>query len=201
MKERPILFSGEMVRAILGGHKTQTRRVIKLDIASQFDLERDGSLEIMTIENGNGDIVPILDYCPYGKAGDQLWVREAHRFEQTPKAWRTHYLATYDYIDREMAYLRWHEVGESIKNSIDKNRPSIHMPRWASRIQLKITSVKVQELQGISEDDAHKEGIPRRAGPYILDFAKLWDEINAKRGYTWASNPWVWAIEFKVLES
>lgn len=173
MKERPILFSGEMVRAILDGRKTQTRRVIK------------PQGEPYTIED-----VDVLK-CPYGIPGDRLWVRETfadlrgmgfgHKWAyraDTPEGSES---------DRiRIGYgVRW--------------KPSIHMPRWASRITLEITDIRVERVQDITYIDAKAEGVeyekgytdPREA------FATLWNSINAKRDYGWAMNPWVWIIEFK----
>ena len=94
MKERPIIFSTPMVQAILEGRKTQTRRIIKPDVVNGFDFERDGSLEIMTIENGHGEQIPILDLCPYGKPGDALWVKETfcpNYFDDFSPAYRADY--------------------------------------------------------------------------------------------------------------
>lgn len=222
MKERPIIFSAEMVKAILDGRKTQTRRVIKPDIYNDFDLERDGSLEVMAIENNNGDSVPIVDFCPYGKPGDQLWVRETCRLFPTG--------GIVNSVKNPYQQTIMYKAGNGIKtvtnppvgNKIGFHRwtPSIHMPRWASRIQLEVTGVRVQRVQDISEEDAIAEGITPIAPGYedimwsqfvtenkiattrepIEAFEILWDSINAKRGHIWASNPWVWVIEFEATE-
>lgn len=190
MTERPILFSGTMVRAILEGKKTQTRRVIKPQ--PDDDCLNDGGWPIT------------LEQCPYGVTGDRLWAREKWCMtvgqplsEQEP----IRYAADFDPASRGP----W--------------RPSIHMPRWASRITLEITDIRVQRVQEISEDDAKNEGLRRvtdglytywrkdewTKGPAgfssaVGAFRDLWDSINAKRGHVWDANPWVWAITFKVVK-
>ena len=153
MKERPILFSAPMVRAILDGRKTMTRRILT---------ERHG------------------EYCPYGHPGDFLWVRETFYNSRMDNSMPTHYRA--DNQDEDFQLI-WN--------------PSIFMPRWASRILLEITAVRVERLQKISEDDARAEGVsPETVGP----FSELWDSINRKPGRTWADNPFVWVIEFKRIK-
>lgn len=228
-KERPILFSGAMVRAILDGTKTQTRRVIKHNIV---------------VPNGTpyyADKVGAVP-CPYGAPGDWLWVRETWadvhplqaegRYSQPgqagipgppPVGYRTVYRADGEYPPI------WHNRGEGhpyrVLSTTDDLalkhfpqgvefgwEPSIHMPRWASRITLEITGVRVERVQDISEADAKAEGAPigyyeretldgleavptdRRGG-----FRALWDSINGQRGYGWQANPWVWVVEFRKV--
>lgn len=192
-KESPILFTGEMVRAILDSRKTQTRRVIKPnpDIA--------GHWKGWTKERTDHWI----RMCPYGRPGDHIWVRES---------WGTN--------------SRWDDVKPSLLNSgpipanifyaadfaagvhpdrLDRWRPSIHMPRWASRITLEITGVRVERVQEITGADAVSEGVCDAEDCKMADFVhramyeKLWDSINAKRGYGWDAKPWVWVIEFRRL--
>lgn len=197
MKERPILFNAPMVRAILEGRKTQTRRIIKRP--EQWQIEHDG--HGCFCEDINGDWHPVTDFCPYGKVGDRLWVRETHYLVHqhgNPNLGiiEIDYKADLDLTQR-MCPQKW--------------RPSIHMPRWASRITLDITDIRVERLNEISDTDALAEGIelfptnqykdygckfegvgfsdPR------LSFSSLWQSIN---GYdSWTRNPWVWVIEFK----
>lgn len=182
MKERPILFSGETVRAILEGRKTQTRRACK------FRLGQD---EVMT-ELRDGSLKRTEECSPYGKPGDRLWVRETwakQEFHTQPLKIR--YRADHD----DEAGLPW------------SWKPSIHMPRWASRINLEITGIRVERVQDISEEDAEAEGVHGCDWGHGMDyggkpcyckpFEALWDSINAKRGYSWDSNPWVWVVEFK----
>ncbi len=184
--ERPILFSSPMVRAILDGRKTQTRRVIKPQPEPVMEVLSDGPHVTYTINARNTS-----DYhCPYGGAGDRLWVRET---------WCPHWAGDdcgegpqgvcYAATNREPDPLRW--------------RPSIHMPRWASRITLTVTGVRVERVQDITEADAEAEGccVGVGAGNWrntVHMFQGLWDSINAKRGYWWDENPWVWVVKFSV---
>ena len=162
MKERPILFSGPMVRAILNGTKTQTRRVMRPG-------ER---VEKM-----------ILNKSPYGIPGDRLWVRETWTGADDP----AHKHAVHYRADGERA-CRW--------------RPSILMPRWASRITLEVTGIRIERLCDITERDALAEGCVGD-GHVTVDaraaFKLLWGSLNAKRGYGWDANPWVWVIHFKRI--
>ena len=172
MKARPILFSAPMVRALLDGTKVQTRRIIKPRGGDEIDPEG-------IYENHPGDIE--LARCPYGQVGDLLWVRESFGLLDDKTIL---YPATYDMAQRP--WLNW--------------KPSIHMPRTASRITLGITSVRVERLQSISRGDAMDEGCPfpnMAKGPNPVDwYADLWREINGSE--SWEANPWVYAIDFVV---
>lgn len=207
MNEKPILFSGEMVRAILSGRKTETRRLIKhipmLGYPSDW-CDRIGTQEFERI---------VGDYrrsCPYGVPGDRLWVREtwalAHmsvdcegvcddveEFIGRPTAadcdgyWRPIYAADADDIGNH-----------SDDRMVRRYRPSIHMPRWASRINLTVEGVRVERLQDIGEAGAIAEGVEASGrGSARFMFTNLWDAINGKRA-PWESNPWVWVVSFKV---
>jgi hypothetical protein len=221
MKERPILYSGEMVRATLEDRKTKTRRIIMLRDFRPCD-NVPGSDWYFRSKNGIWSDVStellIEKYCPFGKPGDRLWVREtwgigALDIAPSPAAWIA-YKA--DGVELPIDYkkdckrIRLTSVPDIGHHSSKKWRPSIFMPRWASRITLEITNVRVERVQDISETDAENEGIhllglpenerhnhPRK---HIVAFQKLWDSIYAKRGYGWNSNPWVWVIEFRLLE-
>jgi hypothetical protein len=185
-KERPIIFSGPMVRAILDGSKTQTRRVMKPQPLSA----------------GPG-------VCPYGRIGDRLWVRETWN-TVNPEGEPTSILYKADgsvmYRPFPSAEAGW--KAEQDAESLDAQRwnTPIFMPRWASRITLEVTDVRVERVQEISEEDAKAEGVKPDPNerPYVEDFREdfehLWDSINAKRGHSWESNPWVWAITFRKLE-
>ena len=215
MAERPIIFSGPMVRAIIEGRKTQTRRVYK---------PKEGFPRL------DGEVTPASSDqwtewgpCPYGIPGDTLWVREswcgyggppivggrkvvgAAVKQSNGGVWLTtdqepvwvHYRADHG-GDPPLQHLHW--------------RPSIHMPRWACRLTLAVKAVRVERLQGISEADAVAEGVvnhydgrhgqhwdPSRnmeIGPHQHEFMRLWDSINGKR-HPWAGNPWVWVVEFE----
>lgn len=183
MKERPILFSAPMVRAILEGRKTQTRRVVKPPKWSDAD-------EIFFI--GNDSIaVPDDDHadyfiaCPYGQPGDRLWVRETFADEAG---------GTRRFLGEHIFYR-----ADDWQPLVDRWTPSIHMPRWASRITLEVTAVSVERLQDISESDCCAEGC---GSPITRDLKKpqfmaLWESINGPD--SWDANPWVWVVEFKVL--
>jgi hypothetical protein len=239
VRERPILFSGEMVRAILDGRKTQTRRVVKPQPVFYETLPPNLPLSAARHEQpgwwwhgkrGGFHSQPdeaamramwarMLDYCPYGTPGDdyteadRLWVRETWglppRYDaalhgdltKKPRIGPVVFGADYTASNggQRSAYgdgFRW--------------RPSIHMPRWASRITLEITEVRVERVQDVSEEDAEAEGYPplgphgltesgRRLLPPRAWFTRLWTEINGPRGYGWDANPWVWAITFRRL--
>lgn len=201
MKERPILFSGPMVRAILSGVKTQTRRVIKPQPVrfnnphwpcthGWREVPHLGGWEITWHQDHMTATEAIGEYCPYGVRGDQLWVRET---------WAALHPGTDD-VMREVdpqpsiCSLAYKATGEHDING--SWRPSIFMPRWASRITLEVTSVRVERLQDISHEDGKAEGFDSLDG-----FALLWDRINEKRGYGWHANPWVWAVEFRAVKA
>jgi len=207
MREKPILFSTPMVIAILDGRKTQTRRVIKdKDITNNFDIDVDGSVYAY-IDPETGDSYPPTAIARH-QIGDILWVRETWGFVGCEKCggecctgapdnykgddgcfvYRTNYGTTED---------------DSFPPSMFKWKPSIHMPRKAARIFLRVTNVRVERVQEITEEDALKEGcVPTFIDGAVLISAKgrfhaLWESLNAKRGYGWEANPWVWVYEFE----
>lgn len=197
MTIKPMLFSGPMVRALLDGCKTMTRRVLKPQ--PRPGLRGDGSPVAdgyFVWEPKPGHVIPLTDGCAYQwreqlpyATGDVLWVRE-----------------------------NFYQYGGPIEYAADddapsfqrKVTPSIHMPRWASRLTLEVTDVRVEKLGYISREDAVAEGCPgvlntrpdyvysRWDSDPIDEFVELWDSINAKRGYGWDDNPWVVAITFTV---
>jgi len=212
MKERPIIFNGEMIRAILDGRKTQTRIPIKpqptecglvfrrAGVSEKLEddfyaWEDDGLLLDEHSEDGG----PCQRLCPFGVVGDRLWVRETYTTAE--RIWDGDSCRSFMVpgIVRGGSFFRYRADGE-----IDDTRwrPSIHMPRWASRIALEITKVKVERVNDITRDDAIAEGccaFEDNAGWYgpEVALAALWDSIYAKRGFGWDSNPWVWVIEFR----
>ena len=178
MAEHPILFKPEMIRAVLDGRKTQTRRVIKPQPSV-------GSYKGWRVSEGiwrNTQSFPGRRWkCPYGQVGDRLWVRET-------------------FYDRGFHHGITYRADWNNGSSpfVKKWTPSIHMPKWATRIWLEITGIRVERVQDIKLDECYAEGIIRDAckNPFY-QFQVLWDSINAKRGYSWETNPWVWVIEFK----
>ncbi|EOE4338187.1 hypothetical protein ACKEKL_003853 [Klebsiella variicola] len=213
MTERGMIFNAEMVRAILDGRKTQTRRPIKW---KQTRFTEIGEREDGSKWPWSEDAEHACDFwhpCPFGAVGDRIWVRETFctvddtqygggkwvDYRATPKFEASH-PAGWDSAPNDAEALKW--------------RPSIHMPRWASRILLEITNVRVERLNAISEEDARAEGIidggclncgePEPCGcanpePDATDaFAYLWQSIYGQE--SWNANPWVWVIEFKRVE-
>lgn len=235
MRELPILFSTPMVRAILDGNKTMTRRIVKPQPPDEaktlcgpktyepIAIDKDGEMypgsPIYGAYDENGEWGT---KCPY-QPGDHLWVRET---------WRC---VKYDNMDGDLNYgvefkdgtrkyfkfddsERYHQFG---KYALKKGwQPSIYLPKEAARIWLEITNVRVERLQEITEEDAMSEGVSwlddacyanngwhptyydpdSGGGPIFRDgFKSLWDSINAKRGYDWDTNPWVWVISFKKV--
>ncbi|EDU0974176.1 hypothetical protein DBN05_000613 [Salmonella enterica subsp. enterica serovar Anderlecht] len=218
MKERGMIFNSEMVRAILEGRKTQTRRPVK----PQPELtERSGfSWNGVVFGSGSDDRETNRNFahvkCPFGKPGYRIWVRETFRVHS-----RASDVATLVY--RASVRNSWteqtHRVPVAVCNKPaipEKWTPSIHMPRWASRITLEITDVRVERLHNISERDSLREGLFQlpASGRYCLQpgmqyfgmashsakevYSWLWASIYGEE--SWAANPWVWVIEFKRVE-
>jgi hypothetical protein len=192
IKERPIIMQPESVRAILDGRKTMTRRVIKPQ-AKSYRGDVLGQPYIYAVEeSGYCDPKPIA--CPDGKIGDYLWVRETLYMKDE----KIHYRADDSPVDES-------RIPDDAKTITKAILPSLIMPRWASRISLEITGVKVERLQDITDDDIWNEGI-RLSGSiggtsYRDKWQWGWNEINGKRkGCDWNSNPFVWVIEFKKVE-
>jgi hypothetical protein len=209
MRERPILFSAPMVRAILAGQKTQTRRAVK-------------GLALDWLAPGNFTPAYVADpenhACPYGQPGDRLWVRETFRLAESldslspaavaEKCLDAGYRIPWAPIQYEVDGQRrdWRSDFNTPPRETEpgKTRQSIHMPRWASRITLEITGVRVERLQAIGARDAIAEGIPAGGpenpdGIEVRDFRALWLSINGAG--SWESDPWVWVVEFKRLET
>lgn len=228
MKERPILFSGEMVRAILDGRKSMTRRVMKVQppsdgyslatcISTTWPKSEEGKSHWVKVDNSRGfpNIVEnqgIYFSCPYGQVGDRLWVKETWVQAVTNKGPIDNVVYKADCLDKHGDY--WHSVASDINDV--KWRSPIFMPRWASRITLEITELRVEKLQEISDEDALMEGVDKnmrsRFGYVAKDseeefnftqakstFKLLWDSINAKK-YPWDSNPYVWVIGFERVD-
>ncbi|HDL7023603.1 TPA: morphogenetic protein [Yersinia enterocolitica] len=204
MNEKPILFNAEMVQAILSGRKTQTRRIMR-DQPEVIPPEDECGVPGYWIPYNAGKTMVRNEMmtiaCPLGNPGDQLWVRET---------WARYNI---DQASHDMAY-RATTPADWPKDGLW--RPSIHMPRWASRINLLITGVRVERLNDISEQDAISEGLecyvddgvpyygPFNNGDCRPDvvFRGLWDSIyGQKEGENWQANPWVWVINFERMEA
>lgn len=215
MGDKPILFNGEMVQAILEGRKTQTRRVVKPQPTSKhvwrgWVLDATGPNANKRVGKASWEPSPpthlfedlIEARCPYGRPGDLLWVRETHFLVGTGAVY---YRADGHELPHDWSW-----------------RPSIFMPRWASRLTLRVTDVRVERVQDISKADAVAEGLESFAYNYGRNvstarmyrvsgdeggyptareaFENLWSSINAKRGYGWDVNPWVWVVTFEVAK-
>ncbi|AUN51793.1 hypothetical protein AB8T65_13445 [Klebsiella pneumoniae] len=204
--ERGMIFNGEMVRSLLDGRKTQTRRIVKgTDGAVKFCKEWNINGEEVFVVLGEKDhtgMNPVLGAisCPFGAVGDRIWVREAFRVHS-----RATDVATLVYKASERN--SWTEQTRRVPVAVcnkpatpEKWTPSLHMPRWASRILLEITGVRVERLRSMSQDDARAEGVIAASGPMEagLAFRELWDSIYGEE--SWKANPWVWVIEFKRVE-
>lgn len=183
MKEKPILFSTEMVKAIKAGNKTQTRRVMKPQpekklLQSNVDL----SWFIPEIDYGIGYKVGKTIKCPY-QVGQTLWVRETFTYLQGIIIYKA------DFTKKDLDI-----IGMPIW------KPSIFMPRKAARLFSKVNNIRVERVQDITQKDIYKEGIPETSYYFRNSFIRLWDSINEKRGYGWDRNPCVWVYDFEVIK-
>lgn len=226
MRERPCLMKGPLVRQTLADIKTQTRRIIQ---SPAKNMQRAGMKVIQHRPPGDpwyrdhvwsmrdsmgvwGDYTheQFLAFCPYGAPGDRLWVRETHAFcPRSPLA------KTWSHTPEEARVIYGADGERRLSGPLGpwkvKWRPSIHMPRWASRLTLEVTEVRVERLQDISEEDARAEGVEPiailrdyAAGPlpvisYRKGFEVLWEQINGPA--SWDANPWVWVVGFKRIEA
>ncbi|WP_394372541.1 ASCH domain-containing protein [Klebsiella michiganensis] len=226
--ERGMIFNGEMVRAILDGRKTQTRRIMKVqpkpcNHANWPDYSPDPQWK--SYPSGwccavcaNGTTIDHRHHakgitCPYGTVGDRIWVREAFRVHSRATDVAT---LVYKASERNSWTEQTHRVPVAVCNkpaTPEKWTPSLHMPRWASRILLEITDVRVERLNAISEENAAAEGVVQFRGGFWKhyqpgwtqhqlsargSFVTLWKSIYGEE--SWQSNPWVWVIEFKHVE-
>ena len=220
MKETPIIFQGDMVRAILVDRKTNTSRLNGLDYINKspdaWNLDTvllDGTA---VFNRDNGFEIKLIK-CPYGKIGDRLWVREAFLdlgySEGDPPI---HIKKDYKGIEHEIVFcaecpdFRFIDGDGFVDERKDGSeashwKPSIHMPKWACRLWLENTDIRVERLQDISEEDAKAEGVSLELvkgqpilNPYKTCFKFLWDSITGKK-HPWSDNPWVRALSFKRL--
>ena len=206
-KEHPILMSTPMVQAILEGRKTQTRRVVKFPKWMQVDTAIEDCGQVWCERE------LAQERCPYGQVGDRLWVRETFMFCKGADVRESFVGTSSEFVLGEPPHYLYKASSDKIRGF--KWRPSIFMPRKASRITLEITDIKVQRLQDIGYDDAIAEGMSKEIGlkfgfasPYPEDkyllmlarhiYVALWDSINGKK-HSWVSNPFVWVISFKRI--
>ncbi|HHG7336167.1 TPA: hypothetical protein ACPXSU_000466 [Klebsiella pneumoniae] len=229
MKERGMIFNGEMVRAILDGRKTQTRRPIKW---KQTRFTEIGEREDGSKWPWSEDAEHACDFwhpCPFGAVGDRIWVREAFRVHSRATDVAT---LVYKASERNSWTEQTHRVPVAVCNkpaTPEKWNPSLHMPRWASRILLEITDVRVERLNATSEEDAQREGVHTEVWDQTVvarnyaardEFFQFWSEdmphyVEMNQLYrssfrslwesiygaeNWLANPWVWVIEFKRVE-
>lgn len=251
-KERPMLFSGEMVKSILGGQKTMTRRILKVDgggIAPSFTrVKYKPDLNCKNAADRTNGWLEIRD-CPYGKVGDRLWVRETFKYSLSMGRFDIQFKSDLNVlfgIDLHYDILKKFKQYKGEEEDFYKWRPSIHMPRLASRITLEITDIRIERLQDITEEDAINEGVQKFRDTFSHDwhglkelqedesfvnylwhgrfnhgqgnrlsdsweyqysnyssardsFSSLWESINGVD--SWKANPWVWVVEFKVIEN
>lgn len=209
VKDHPILFSGEMVRAILEGRKTQTRRIVRPQFTRLwgYGVKHGDDRFSCHVNIAEPDGSWKWLYCPYGQPGDRLWVKET-AYIAPPNFSENTWNVTDDQGRKRVVGWDASMDSDGVRCATDfgvKKSPSIFMPRWASRITLEVVSVRVERVQEISEADASAEGVSTSEGYIDGDwclatardnFRFLWDEINGKRA-PWASNPWVWVVTFK----
>jgi hypothetical protein len=230
MAERPIIFSGPMVRAILEGRKTQTRRVVKPQPPEGSHLAEVvyyAGHAAARFENETPPLWMWTKRCPYGQPGDLLYVKEAWKHWDwtedgepfiaygaddkvagpfgTPDDWDDRLCDRWAALSVRENYKRFGAARDPAWHS------PLFLPKWAARIWLRVTDVRVERVQGIGADDARAEGCPDVAvsgaesvsvNALALEwFADIWDSINAKRGFGWDVNPWVWVITFERTEA
>lgn len=225
MTERPILFSAPMVRSILEGRKTQTRRVLRDQQPIDLGAGMHGVHLSRRAVHDHGRLVghrmaPV--HCPYGEPGDRLFVRERHCYLDVVKSSLSQFQLGEqngnargpDIWNLDVEYSDGSQQHRSVEGTKPRQtrergdtkwRPSIHMPRWACRLVLEVTAVRIERLQAITSDDAIDEGIEpsdvgdarEEAAFNVTAYAELWDALNKKRGFGWDVNPWVWVVEFK----
>lgn len=214
-KERPLLFSGPMVRAILAGTKTVTRRVYRPREGSPYEImgeDDSGKPWPMWLDPNHGpEYHPVR--CPYGSPGERLWVKETYALH------RIHDETSPSTVFPTLLSGCWYRADGEPDMRIGRWRPSIHMPRWASRLTLEVVSVRVERLHELTEEDAQAEGVERwvtgsgwqeyglseaqllTQGPPLptarLSFKSLWESINGPG--SWEANPWVWVVSFRRL--
>jgi hypothetical protein len=201
MRERGMIFNADMVRAVLNGSKMQTRRILTPHQAHAG--------ECHPLESGHQHANSqsyYREWCPFGLPGDRLWVRESFYEHGRWQGGGYDPEDSYFVSDKQVLYPAdgIQRPAERKREDFWRSRPSIHMPRWASRITLEITGVRVERLASVSNEDARAEGYPAdraadggNSDPWLW-FRDLWDGIYPEQSFK--VNPWVWVIEFKRVE-
>lgn len=207
MSERGIIMQAESVRAIIAGRKTQTRRVVTAGRGQEWlSIQGVAAVPSMRTVMIGAELWAQMDHphggpggcvrCPYGAPGDRLWVKEAWT------RW-----CSVEGCDKR-GHIAYRADASAEVERMTSWRSPMSMPRWASRLTLEVVEVRVQRVQDLTVADAEAEGIdpaPHAMKPSGLDmidaYRTAWDALNAKRGFAWASNPWVWAVTFKRVEA
>ena len=199
-KEKPIIFNTQMIQAILDSRKTMTRRVIKPqpEGADYWTVHKEPWYKKEIFFPNKDYAKPPLLKCPYGKIGDRLWVRETHMVYNSPEFKSLEE----DMLREDLIFYKATDAFRVYRG--EKWKPSIHMFRRHSRINLEITDIRVERVKDISLKDIEAEGIKdkRETNNAIgqqTKFRALWDDINFKKGYGWEVNPWVFVISFKRI--
>lgn len=202
MRELPIIFPEETISAILDGVKTQTRRLKglteqKSDWAFAVSARNDGNYMML---KGLSQVIHLS--CPYGQPGDRLWVRETWCVDKKYDSYKPSEIEDCAFV--------WYSATDNMNKTSaipGKWRPSVYMPRWASRIILEIDKIRLERLQDITLNEINAEGTPytlnekkRPFGSRREQFQRFWDAYYAKKGFPWVLNPFVWVIEFKVIQ-
>ncbi|EOT1164774.1 hypothetical protein ACNKCE_000176 [Cronobacter turicensis] len=229
MKERPIILNAEMVRAVLNGSKTQTRRIVSWRGLSEGLNMNFSGLKVCGYPKGwviESDTRSSSEWrchptpCPFGAVGDRLWVRETFQGPLIPENELSEFLGANPDRFQSPAYCEYAADGGPRPEYVDAEdntrhgwRPAIHMPRWASRITLEITGVRVERLNDINEQDARAEGVGRLRGGFWRHYQPGWTQhqLSARGSFvtlwksiygdeSWQANPWVWVIDFKRVE-
>lgn len=211
VREKPILFSGAMVRAILANEKTVTRRIVKnfYEAAGpRWVIKANADTRVTYSERAEA-LAALLQYCPYGQPGDRLWIRSNYTVRHDEQRDETHWKSEGLWVTTHGRPTR--KDGKPMRLGF---KPSMHMPHWLSVERwpmLEITEVRVERLQEINWDDIRSEGIDCPSHDFASGmcvgyckalaekFQETWDALNKKRGYSWESDPWVWAISFRKV--
>lgn len=217
--EFPICMNAEAVNSILSGRKVQTRVILKHQPPEDYHLFRVLAGKWAEFENSGEPLAKLSVGNPYGEIGSRLWVRETWALSSLLDDMQIKLIKGGKNTDPCLWYKS--DNGNNGKHPIalglltrGKWRPPIHMQRWATRIILEVTGVRVERVQSISETDAYAEGVgawhvsspslaqyEKEGGSYRNGFHKAWNKLNAKNGYSWDKNPWVWVYEFKRIEN